>query len=194
MDQRRGVALAVIAASLALPLAGCAAGEPSAQGTPSPTSSAADETVPPAPATTPVPQPTGSAGDLPQPPLPIPPGTNAKRVALKRSGGFAGALETLIVAPNGQWTYFGGRGTKGGGKPTTGQLNAAQFSQLQALLASPKLVQESRIKRGPAECRDGYSYELTTPDLTVSWQSCSPADDPATAAAIARLLTGATPM
>jgi len=181
-------------ATLALPLAGCVAERSSTQGAPSSSGAATGSPASPPSATTPpVPQPSGSSAELPQP-LPIPPGITPKRVSLERSGGFAGAIETLIVAANGQWTYAGGRGSKGGGKPTGGQLTAAQFSQLQRLLASPKLVQESRIKRGPADCKDGFTYTVTTPDLTVSWQDCSPADQPATAAAIARLLVGATPM
>jgi hypothetical protein len=190
MDLHRSAALLVVAVGLAATLAGCTADGLPPQTAPSPSSS----TGTPPPSTTPVPPQTGQPPEPPQPPLPLPPGTGAKRVSLQRSGGFAGGFETLQVQTNGRWTYTGGRGSKGGGKPTTGQLTAAQFSQLQTLLASPRLVQESRIKRGPAECNDGYNYELSTGELTVSWQSCSPADEPPTAAAIARLLTGTTPL
>jgi len=189
MDLRRSALLVLAAGSLAVTLAGCTADGLPPQTAPSPSESASGpQATPPG-----SPQ-TARPPDVPVPPMPPPPGSNGKRVALERSGGFAGAFETLQMQPDGRWLYTGGRGSKGGGKPTTGQLTVAQFNQLQTLVNDPKLVKEAAIKRGPADCKDGFNYALSTGDLTISWQSCSPADEPPTAAAIVRLLTGATPL
>src|SRR5688572_3505120 len=138
MGRRRRTVLFLTAAGLALAAAGCSAErEPAA----APSVSAAPAaTTPPAPPST---SPTGpSSAGTPthgptdgRPPPRIPAGGN--RVSLERTGGFAGVNETLLVQPDGRWTYTGGRGGEGSGKPQSGQLTPAQRRQLQALVGSP---------------------------------------------------------
>jgi hypothetical protein len=196
MGHRRRTVVFMLIAGLALAIAGCAAGENPSAGSPSPSSSPSGSS--PSAPTTPSGSPTNpqppTTPDPEQPPLPLPPGDGTKRVVVERSGGFAGGMERLLVQPNGAWLYTGARGGKGGGKPQSGQLTADQQRRLQSLLASPELTQESRLKRGPAECNDGFQYSVSTGELTVAWETCSPADSPPTAAAIVSLLGSATPL
>ncbi|MBX6355985.1 MAG: hypothetical protein IRZ05_09045 [Micromonosporaceae bacterium] len=109
---------------------------------------------------------------------------------MRRTGGFIGVEQTLVVRPDGVWAWGG---ADAGGGPHSGRLTSAQRAELARLARSPALAAEARRKQGPAQCADGYTYQLTVGSLTVSWVDCDP-DTPPTAVAITDLLAAATPL
>ena len=112
------------------------------------------------------------------------------RVTVRRTGGFVGVEQTLVVRPDGVWAWGG---ADQGGAPRSGRLTAAQRAELARLAARPALAAEARQKPGPPQCADGFNYLLTVGSLTVSWVDCDPVTPP-TAVAITDLLAAATPL
>lgn len=112
------------------------------------------------------------------------------RITVRRTGGFAGVDQTLVVRPDGVWAWDG---PDQGGGPRGGRLTAAQRAELARLAGSPALAAEARQKPGPPQCADGFDYVLTAGSLTVSWVDCDPVTPP-TAVAITKLLAAATPL
>jgi hypothetical protein len=116
------------------------------------------------------------------------------RVAVRRTGGFAGVEESLVVRPDGVWVWgAGAAGADQRGAPRSGRLAAAQRAELARLAASPALAREARQKPGPPQCADGFTYALTVGSMNVSWVDCDPVTPP-TAVAITNLLAAATPL
>src|SRR5437773_5735881 len=155
---RRLAPLAVATAVLSLALSACGeaartgaqpAGSPSAQASPSPEGSA---TSPPA---------------TPPPPAPGPGGAPAAtRVVLTRTGGIAGVMQQVEIAPDGSWTYT----DKRTGHPERGQLDAAQRAELARMVADPALVQEARQRPGPGVCNDAFVYRVTVGELSFGYE------------------------
>lgn len=179
-----GVRTALVAAlGLSLTLAGCA-------GNSSPTAapgSSASATPGQATPTSPVqPSPGGPAASASAPGA-----AGLPRVTLRRTGGFAGVFQTLVVRPDGGWTWTDGPET--GGPSKTGQLTAAQRTELARLAADPALAAEASSKRGAPKCNDGFLYTLAVGARTVVWGDCG-AVTPPTATAITNLLATATPL
>jgi hypothetical protein len=112
------------------------------------------------------------------------------RITVRRTGGFVGVEQTLVVRPDGVWAWGG---ADAGGAPSGGRLTAAQRSELARLAKLPALAAEARKKPGPPQCADGYNYKLTVGSLAVSWVDCDPVTPP-TAVAITDLLAAATPL
>jgi hypothetical protein len=116
------------------------------------------------------------------------------RITVRRTGGFAGVEESLVVRPDGVWAWGGGsRGADQRGAPRSGRLTAAQRAELARLATSPALAREARQKPSPPQCADGFNYALTVGAMSVSWVDCDPAIPP-TAVAITNLLATATPL
>lgn len=112
------------------------------------------------------------------------------RITVRRTGGFAGVEQTLVVRPDGQWAWGG---ADAGGAPRGGRLTAAQRRELARLAGLPVLAAEARQKARPPQCADGFAYRLTVGSLTVSWVDCDRVTPP-TAVAITDLLAAATPL
>jgi hypothetical protein len=111
-------------------------------------------------------------------------GTDIRQaVTVHRTGGLVGVDQTLVVTADGRWVF---------GKQT-GRLTADQQSTLQALLSSPKLAAEARLKPSGV-CNDGFDYTLTTARVGLHYTDCGGPDRPPTAVAIVELLSGATPL
>lgn len=174
---------ALIATSL---LAGCAGADPSApsQADPSPPSQVVTS---PADAV-----PSGSPSGAPSAATGAPPTAagSPPRITVRRTGGFIGVDQMLIVRPDGEWAWTG---AEQGGGPNHGRLTAAQRAELARLAAEPALAEEARQKPAPPQCADGYDYVLTVGSMTVVWVDCDPVTPP-TAVAITDLLAAATPL
>ncbi len=109
-------------------------------------------------------------------------------VTLQRIGGFAGKLDTLVVATDGRWTF-----TPRDGAKRSGQLTGSQLSELRQLVTNPHLVSELRQKPSGPPCNDAFSYRLRVGDLNLTQAECGGGTAP-TFDAIVKLLAGATPM
>ncbi len=112
------------------------------------------------------------------------------RITVRRTGGFVGVEQMLVVRPDGEWAWTGA--DRGGG-PGHGRLTDAQRAELARLAAAPALAEEARQKPAPPQCADGYDYVLTVGSMTVVWIDCNPVTPP-TAVAITDLLAAATPL
>jgi hypothetical protein len=112
------------------------------------------------------------------------------RITVRRTGGFVGVEQILIVRPDGEWAWTG---ADQGGGPNHGRLTGAQRAELARLAAEPALAEEARQKPAPPQCADGYDYLLTVGSMTVVWVDCDPVTPP-TAVAITDLLATATPL
>jgi hypothetical protein len=177
---------ATVAAVAAVLAAGCAnSGSPTASQreiTEAPTTVASSE-----PSRTPSPvRPAPSAAtDAPSAAPGSPP-----RTTVRRTGGFVGVEQTLVVRPHGVWAWGG---ADAGGAPRSGRLTAKQRSDLARLAGLSALAAEARQKPQPPQCADGFNYQLTVGSLAVSWVDCDPVTPP-TAVAITDLLAAATPL
>ncbi|GAA4726657.1 hypothetical protein [Phytohabitans rumicis] len=181
MDMAYGRCVLVIAC-LALAACGAAAD----QATPTPVTSTAPTTTapttaPPEPATT-APPPSTSR------PAPEPT-TAARGVTIERTGGFVGIDQSIVVEPDGRWTYRRSRIGSGGGTPQTGRLTSAERAELQGLLANPRLAREVGKS---SDCADGFEYTLVTGRTKVQWADCG-TGSPATAMQIVTLVEQSTP-
>jgi hypothetical protein len=109
-------------------------------------------------------------------------------VTVERTGGFVGVEQSVVVEPDGRWTYRRTRAGAGGGTPQTGRLTDAERTELQGLLANPRLSSEEAVS---GECADGFEYTLVTGPTNLHWVDCG-TGAPATAGKIVELLTDAT--
>ncbi|MEU8003041.1 protealysin inhibitor emfourin [Catellatospora sp. NPDC049111] len=118
----------------------------------------------------------------------------AATVSVHRTGGFAGVDDRITVTPAGAWTATDRARTS-----KSGELTISEREQLQTLAADPRLNTEATRPTTPTKCADAFQYTVTVDrtggngTVTVSFAEC-PGDEnlPATAAAIATLVTGAT--
>jgi hypothetical protein len=110
-------------------------------------------------------------------------------VTVKRTGGFAGVNDTLVVAPDGKWTS-----TNKAGARHSGQLNADQTLALKNLLtASEKSHEMGQQAAARSNCSDAFRYTIAVAEgSSVAWYEC-PTDpnQPMAARAIVALLSAA---
>lgn len=138
------------------------------------------------------PPPTGSSppGPTASPP---PTTTGAPRlttVTVTRTGGIAGVMQQVQIAPDGSWTYT----DKRMGRVEHGKLDAAQWQELARLAADPGLMAEARQSPMPGRCSDAFIYAITVGELTLRYEQCGgPTSRPRTDALIA-LVLAATPL
>ncbi|WP_422737210.1 hypothetical protein ACN263_27895 [Micromonospora sp. WMMD729] len=140
-----------------------------------------------------IPAPSGlvPSGPLPSGPVPsgpVPSGPQADdraRVALFRSGGFAGRGDNITVEPDGRWTVV----DRAGGR-RTGKLGTADLGRLHGLAADPRLGTEARRTATTSSCADAFSYRLTVGTIETGYVDCpaDPAPPPATRALVELLL------
>jgi hypothetical protein len=182
----RSTAAAVAAVGAALLAAGCASsGSPIAsqrETTEVPSTIASSE-----PSL--MPSPVHSAPSAATGAPPAAPGS-PPRITVRRTGGFVGVEQTLVVRPDGVWAWGG---ADAGGASRGGRLTATQRAELARLARLPALAAEARQKPGPPQCADGFNYAVTVGSLAVSWVDCDPVTPP-TAVAITDLLAAATPL
>ncbi|WP_194924757.1 hypothetical protein [Catenulispora pinisilvae] len=99
-------------------------------------------------------------------------------ITVQRTGGFAGAKDTVDLAPHGSWTATDKSGTR-----RTGELTPDQATRITTLAADPRLTTEAARSRPPTRCRDAYSYVLTVGAVRVAFVDC-PADPDQPAASL----------
>lgn len=148
--------------------------------------------VPGVPGATASPGTPGSEGEATDPP--VPPGSEGTPAAgafegmvVTRTGGIAGVMQSLIITPEGAWTYADERS----GGSENGQLTAAQRQQLVSMLSNPALAAEAA--RPSAEgCADAFLYVLAVVQATYQYEQCgNPSQRPLTEQLLA-FLTDAT--
>ncbi|MBS2548151.1 hypothetical protein KGQ19_14885 [Catenulispora sp. NL8] len=103
---------------------------------------------------------------------------SAPDITVQRTGGFAGAKDTVDLAPHGSWTA-----TDKSGARRTGELTPDQATRITTLAADPRLTAEAARSRPPTRCRDAYSYVLTVGAVRVAFVDC-PADPDQPAASL----------
>jgi hypothetical protein len=104
---------------------------------------------------------------------------SAPNITVQRTGGFAGAKDTVDLAPHGSWTAT----DKSGGR-RTGELTPDQTARVRTLAADPRITAEADRSQPPTRCRDAYSYVLTVGAVRVAFVDC-PADPDQPAASLA---------
>jgi hypothetical protein len=92
------------------------------------------------------------------------------RISVQRSGGLAGAQDTVDVDPEGAWTATGRSGASSGGRLTAGQI-----ATLRALSGDPRLAGEAGRTPRPSHCSDAFQYVLVTGTARTAYVDC-PAD------------------
>jgi hypothetical protein len=153
---------------------GAASSLPSAS-TPAPT---VTSTPPSGPTSPPAPTSPGDAGGS------RPVGGALTTVTVTRTGGITGAMDELVIAPNGSWV-FTNRKTAAAQR---GTLSAAQIAALLALVTNPALAAEARVSPAPMACSDSFVYTISMGDLRLRYDQCGgTAQRPATAALVAAL-------
>ena len=112
----------------------------------------------------------------------------APDITVERTGGFAGAKDTVDLAAHGSWTA-----TNRSGDRRTGELTPEQTARVQALAADPRIPAEAGLSRPPTRCRDAYSYVLTVGAVRVAFVDC-PADpeQPAASLVLSKQVLGFT--
>jgi hypothetical protein len=136
----------------------------------------------------------GTGGSVTGPPTDpqIPPGPdggtgNFDGMVVTRSGGIAGIMQQLVIAPDGGWVYTDERS----GSTEQGTLTTAQRSQLIGLLTNPALAAEA-TKAGTGGCADAFNYTVALVNMTFDYDQCGdPSQRPLTEQLLT-LLTGAT--
>ena len=125
---------------------------------------------------------------------PVPPGTGGTPAAdafegmvVARTGGIAGLMQSLIITPDGAWTFADERS----GASEQGQLTAAQRQQLISLVTNPALAVEA-AKPGAEGCADAFLYVFALVQATYQYEQCGdPSQRPLTEQVL-KLLTDAT--
>lgn len=109
------------------------------------------------------------------------------RVVFKRTGGFAGVRQRVVVTPSGHWTYTEQ------GRTDEGSLTPAQSRELQRLARRIGPDDVTGKERDGSVCRDTFQYSLTAGGTTVTWGPCHGRPSHALSE-IVRLLVEHTPM
>jgi hypothetical protein len=111
-------------------------------------------------------------------------------VVITRTGGIAGVMHRIEIAPDGSWVYTDRRT----GKVERGTLDPAQRQRLAQILADPALREEARRSLPPGHCADAFIYAISAGDLLFGYEQCAgPGDRPLTQELL-RLVSDATPM
>lgn len=170
--------------ALVLLVAACSSESPDAPETPgaSPTPGASGSPDPDSS------EPAGKPSTDPQIPPP-PDGTEFTGAVITRTGGIAGLMQQLVIAPNGSWVYTDERS----GAVEQGQLSADERQRMLAVLTNPALAAEA-AKGSTGECADAFNYTVAALGLTIEYEQCGdPAQRPLTEQLI-RILIDATPL
>jgi hypothetical protein len=116
------------------------------------------------------------------PPLP--------QLTVTRTGGIAGVMQQIVIAPDGRWVYTDRRT----GRTTQGQLTEAQRADLARLAADRALAGEARVVASRVACNDAFAYTVVVGELSVRYDQCSGTSGrPATERLVAAVLD-ATPL
>ncbi len=111
-------------------------------------------------------------------------------ITIEKSGGIAGVRDTIQIDAQGNWS----RSDKTG-KVTSGQLTAAQVTQLQTLATDPKLAGEAAAaaQATPTKCSDTFNYTISAGPVALRFNDC-PTDQfqPAAAKALVSFVEQAT--
>jgi hypothetical protein len=110
----------------------------------------------------------------------------ALTVTLTRTGGFVGARDRVVIAPDGTWTR-----TDKGGMETHGRLSPDRITLIQHLAHEPDLAGETAPPTGKAACADGNVYAVNAGTVTVTYTDCGDPRPPV-AAQMVSLISGWT--
>jgi hypothetical protein len=113
-----------------------------------------------------------------------------KAVTVIRSGGIAGVMQVLQIAPDGAWTLTDKRSNR----VQRGSLTEAQRAQLARLLADPALAAESRRAPPAGQCADAFVYAVTVGELSFRFEQCGDAGNRPRIDAVLNLILDVTPM
>jgi len=111
-------------------------------------------------------------------------------LTVTRSGGITGAMDELVIAPDGSWT-FTNRKTAASQR---GTLTPAQVTQLIALVSNPALATEARMSPPPMACSDSFVYTISVGDLRLRYDQCGGTGKRPVTEALIAAVTGATPL
>jgi hypothetical protein len=106
-------------------------------------------------------------------------GNALPRITIRRTGGFAGVDDQLVVEPNGAWTA-----TDKLDKRRSGQLTPDQVAAVRALATAPARAGEAGHSAGLTNCMDAFTYAVTIGSEQIGYVDC-PSDSGLPAATIA---------
>jgi hypothetical protein len=112
---------------------------------------------------------TGGPGSSNGSPSASSPASSAVAITIEKTGGFAGVRDTIQIDALGSWS----RSDKSG-KAASGQLTAAQVTELQALAADPKLASEAvaAAQAAPTNCNDTFNYTVSAGPVVLRFTDC----------------------
>ncbi len=114
----------------------------------------------------------------------------ASGVPVTRTGGSAGVMRAVEIAPDGSWVFTDKRTAK----VERGQLSAGQRQELTRLTADPALRLEARATPAPGVCNDGFIFTLAVGEMSMRYEQCGgPTRRPVTDQVLA-LVSAATPL
>jgi len=111
-------------------------------------------------------------------------------MVIVRTGGFAGVMQEIDIAPDGSWVYTDKRTAK----VERGRLTPAQRQQLARIAADPALAQEARGSAPPGRCADMFGYAITVGQLSFGYAPCGVTNRRALTDELLDLVSDATPM
>lgn len=111
-------------------------------------------------------------------------------VTVTRTGGITGAMDELMIGPDGSWT-FTNRKTAA---TQRGRLTSPQVAQLMALVTNPALAAEARMSPPPMACSDSFVYAISVGDLRLRYDQCGGTGKRPVTEALIAALTEATPL
>jgi hypothetical protein len=114
----------------------------------------------------------------------------AGTVTMQRSGGFAGVMQSVAIAPDGAWTYTDRRA----GTVRHGRLSQTQRERLAQALANPALTGEQAASTRVGVCSDGYLYQITWGRTKAQFVWCGSVGNRPAWVAVITLIEDATPM
>lgn len=171
----------------ALVLSGCSAGGGSVAGR------SVTPTVPVA--TTPTFAPTLSVTSAPAAPTPAGSATTTRGVpvvsgvTITRTGGLAGVMQVVAIAPDGTWTYT----DKRAGDTQQGKLTTAQREDIAGIVANPSLSAEARVA-APGSCADGFVYTISAGEASMRFDQCAAAGKRPLTERLLAVVQDATPL
>jgi hypothetical protein len=111
-------------------------------------------------------------------------------VTMQRSGGFAGVMQSVEIAPDGAWTYTDRRA----GTVRHGRLSSVQRQRLVRSLADPALTREQAVSAPVGVCSDGYLYQITSDRMRMKFVWCGSVGNRPALVAVITAIEDATPM
>lgn len=110
------------------------------------------------------------------------------QIEVQRTGGFAGAQDTVTLDPHGTWNATNRAGTR-----TAGSLTPDQVSAIRTLADDPRLASEATQTRPPTRCRDAFNYHVTVGAERISYVDCpADPDQPSASIALVKAVLGYT--